>query len=125
MKDHVTILGVIYIALNSIGLLVALIVFVAVTGGGIISQDPNAMRITAIVGTAIAAFFVLFSLPGVLAGLGLIWFKPWGRILALVLAVLNIVNVPFGTALAVYSFWVLLNDETSALFSTPAEKRWE
>ena len=101
MKQHVTMLGVIYIALNSIGLLAALIVFVAVTGGGLISQDPDAMRVTAIVGTSIATFLTILALPGIIAGFGLIKFKSWARILTLILAALNILNIPFGTALGI------------------------
>ena len=122
MKQHVTILGVIHIALSSLGLLVAIIVFVAVAGGGLISQDPEAMRVTAIVGTSIAAFFTLLSLPGIIAGFGLIKLKPWARILVLVLAVLNLLNIPFGTLLGIYSLWVLLNQETVALFAGASAK---
>ncbi len=117
MKQHVTILGVIHIAFSSMGLLAALIVFVSVTGGGLISQDADAMRITAIVGTSIAAFLTLLSLPGILARFGLIKHKPWARILVLILAVLNLMNIPFGTALGVYSFWVLLDQDTVAMFA--------
>ncbi len=117
MKQHVTILGVIHIAFGALGLLGALIVFVSVTGGGLISQDPDAMKVTAIVGTSIAAFLTLISLPGIIAGFGLIKLKPWARILVLVLAVVNLLNIPFGTALGIYSFWALLNEETVAMFA--------
>lgn len=42
-----------------------------------------------------------------------------GRFGALVLAVPNLVVVPFGTALSVYAFWVLLNDEARSEFGRP------
>ena len=35
---------------------------------------------------------------------------------ALVLAVVNLFVLPFGTALAIYTFWVLLHNEARALF---------
>jgi hypothetical protein len=117
VKSHVTVLGVIHIALGSLGLLAAGIVFVAVFGGGLISGDPHAMFVTSIVGGSIAAFLGLLSLPGVICGFGLIKLKSWARVLALVLAVLNLPNVPLGTALGIYSFWVLLNQETELVFS--------
>ena len=37
-------------------------------------------------------------------------------LLALGLAVLNLFVLPFGTALAIYAFWVLLHNESRALF---------
>ena len=43
MRTHLTILAAIYIALGSIGVLIALIVFVSVAGGGLISGDPQAI----------------------------------------------------------------------------------
>ena len=59
-------------------------------------------------------------------GLGLIWTgraldrrKTAGRLSALILAVPNLVVVPFGTALSVYAFWVLLNDEARNEFGRP------
>jgi len=43
---------------------------------------------------------------------------------AIALAVTNLVIVPFGTALAVYTFWVLMNDDARREFDgrprTPA-----
>jgi hypothetical protein len=34
-----------------------------------------------------------------------------------VLGIINLVNIPFGTALGIYTIWVLTNKETEALFS--------
>jgi uncharacterized membrane protein len=46
--------------------------------------------------------------------------SPAGRMTALVLAVANLVIVPFGTALGIYTFWVLLNDDARVEFGRPA-----
>ncbi len=43
-----------------------------------------------------------------------------GRALALVAALPNLVLVPFGTALGVYTFWVLLNDDARRQFGRPS-----
>ena len=42
-----------------------------------------------------------------------------GRLLALIFAVLNLLFVPFGTALGIYTFWVLLNDDARREFGRP------
>lgn len=46
--------------------------------------------------------------------------KPRARMRALTLAILNLFFLPFGTALAVYAFWVLLTDETRRAFESDA-----
>jgi len=54
-------------------------------------------------------FFVLAkAAAGFAAGWGLLQREPWARVLALILAFLDLINVPFGTALGVYTLWVLL-----------------
>jgi hypothetical protein len=54
-------------------------------------------------------FFVLAkSAAGFFSGWGLLNREPWARILALVLGFLALIHVPFGTALGVYTLWVLL-----------------
>jgi hypothetical protein len=58
----------------------------------------------------------LLSLPEVIAGFALLKFKEWGRILALIVAVLNVIWFPFGTALSIYTFVILLNTENTELF---------
>jgi len=50
-------------------------------------------------------------------GAGLRRRRSWARPVALVLALLNLFFLPFGTALAVYAFWVLLTDETRRTFA--------
>jgi hypothetical protein len=45
--------------------------------------------------------------------------RPAGRRWALVLAVPDLLAVPFGTALSIYAFWVLLNDEARREFGRP------
>ena len=49
-------------------------------------------------------------------GLGLLSYRPWARILTLVLSVFLLIHIPFGTALGFYGFWVLLSKETLPLF---------
>ena len=42
--------------------------------------------------------------------------RPYGRILALALSVLNLLVLPFGTALGIYGLWALLTEEGRRLF---------
>ena len=116
MDRHITILGVLHIANSALGIIAAIIVFTIVTGAGILSGDPEAMTITAIVGSAIALFLLVLSLPGIIGGIGLLQRREWARILVLVVGFLNLLNVPIGTVLGVYTIWVLLKEDTGTIF---------
>jgi hypothetical protein len=48
------------------------------------------------------------SVVGLLTGWGLLERQLWARTLAIVLACFNLINPPFGTALGIYTLWVLL-----------------
>lgn len=123
MRDHVRILGMLHIVFGSLGLLGALIVLFIFGGiAGIVglSNEPDAhvaAPILGLIGGAICILVLVLSLPGLIAGIGLLKFQPWARILTIVLSAINLLNVPFGTALGVYGLWVLLQQETERLFA--------
>jgi hypothetical protein len=52
------------------------------------------------------------GLLGVIAGWGLLDRQPWARILAIVLAVFTLFHLVLGTALGIYTLWVLLPGES-------------
>ena len=116
MKQHVNVVGALYIVMGTLRLGVAFFAFVAIIGGGLISGDPEAMLVTSIVAPLVGLFLLLLSVPGIVGGIGLIKGKSWARYLVMVLAVFNLLDFPIGTAISLYSFWVLLQDETGLLF---------
>ena len=58
-------------------------------------------------------FFALLLLAkgaaGVIAGIGLMQRADWSRMLAIVVGCVSLLSLPFGTALGVYTLWVLLS----------------
>jgi hypothetical protein len=124
MTTHVKVVAVLYLFLSTFGLLAALAVSMAFgVAGGIVNAnaDPNeaaiALPIIGLTGTMLVAFLVLTSLPGLIAGVGLLKVRPWARILAIVVAIINLIHIPIGTAVGIYALWVLLNKDTERLFS--------
>jgi hypothetical protein len=124
MDTHVRVLGVIYIALGVLGLMGAALMLIGFGGvAGIISSsaDPDeaalAIPILSIVGTALVIFLFAFSLPSVVTGIGLLYFKPWARVLGIVLSAVSLLGFPWVTILGVYGLWVLFSKETERLFS--------
>lgn len=58
----------------------------------------------------LAIIFVISAALRFIAGGGLLKLEPWGRIFALVMAFLDLIHIPLGTALGVYTLYVLLPD---------------
>lgn len=117
MEQHLTILGVIHIAWSAMGILAALVVFMAVAGGGMLSGDIEVMTITTTIGTIVSFFLLIINLPGLIGGIGILKRFQWARILTLVIGFLYLLIIPFGTMLGIYTAWVLLNDDTRRLFA--------
>lgn len=55
----------------------------------------------------IGGVFMVIAVAGALAGWGLMDRRPWARMLAIVLGVLALFKIPLGTALGIYTLWVL------------------
>ena len=55
-----------------------------------------------------------------IAGVGLLYFKAWARIVGIVLSAIALLGFPWGTILGVYGLWVLFNKQTEQLFSRSA-----
>ena len=118
MEKHVTLLAIINIVFGAIGILIGLFLLVVIICGGLISGDPQAMTVTGIVGTTLCGFFLLFSVPEVIGGIGLLKRRGWAKILVLIIGILDLANIPIGTAIGIYTIWVLLNEKTAQLFTT-------
>jgi hypothetical protein len=122
METHVRVLGILHIVLSSLGILAALIVLLVFGGiAGVVGATGDADAVSAIpilgtIGGIIAAVVLALSVPGIIAGVGLLQHREWARILTIVLSALDLINVPFGTALGIYGLWVLLQARTIPLF---------
>jgi hypothetical protein len=116
MKQHISVVGALHIGMGALGILAAIIVFVVLVGVGALADDPDGTRILAFIGTVTAFFLLAISVPGIIGGIGLLQEKPWARILVLILAGFNLFNIPIGTAVGIYTIWVLLQEETAQLF---------
>ena len=55
----------------------------------------------------IAISSVVMGAIGVLVGYGLLTRQPWARVLAMIFGIVSLIKIPFGTALGIYTLWVL------------------
>jgi hypothetical protein len=124
MDTHVRVLGVLNIAMGVIGLIVAALMLIGFGGAaGIISAAADAdeaamaIPILSVVGSVLVAVIFAFSLPSVIVGIGLLYFKPWARIVGIVLSAIALLGFPWVTILGIYGLWVLFSKETERLFA--------
>jgi len=120
LQLHVPVVGWLLIVGHAIFLLVGLFVFVLLTGIGIASGEREAMTILTTVGTAVGLLLVVLGITGLVAGAGLLARKSWARILAIVVGILALVNFPIGTAIGVYTLFVLMQDAATEYFAPQA-----
>jgi hypothetical protein len=123
MEQHVKILGTLHIVFGSLGILLALgllLLFGGIAGLVGVSHysSDTSISVPILGGVGAFIFFVLLalSLPGVIAGIGLLQFRSWARVLTIVLSVFDLIHVPFGTALGIYGLWVLLSQDSERMF---------
>jgi len=122
MDQHVKILGVLHIILGGFGVLAAIVVFAVFGGlagfmGGVCTEDVNVgAPVLWVLGIGITVIILVLSVPGIIIGIGLMQFRPWARIAGIVLSALDLLHVPFGTAVGIYGLWALLQPQTEALF---------
>ena len=124
MQTHVKVLAWLHIVFGGLLILagvVALLFFGGLAGiVGISDQTPDARIAVPILGGIGGLVFVVMmvlALPGIIAGVGLLKFAPWDRIVTIVLSALHLLSVPIGTAIGIYGLWVLTKRETEALFA--------
>jgi hypothetical protein len=116
MQTHMRVIAVIHFVMAGGLVLAAIVVTLAVAGGGLLSGDPHAIGVTSAVAFGINVILLTLAAPGLLAGFGLLGLRAWARPLSIVLGVLHLPGFPFGTAFGVYSLWALMSPDTAALF---------
>jgi hypothetical protein len=123
VNTHVDFVGVLFIVW---GLLIALIgVSTLALGIGAVaviatSQSGGsqmAATLTAGLFLALAIIAILWGVAHVVVGVPLRQHKAWARLTALVLGSVDLVLLPFGTALGVYTLWTLLTERGKSCFA--------
>ena len=124
MKSHVDFLGILFIVWGlltvvvgvstlALGVGAATLITSASRGGG----GQVAAGITAAAFTALAFMAILWGAAHVLVGVPLRRCTPWSRLTALMLGSVDLLLLPYGTALGVYALYVLLREDGKRLFT--------
>jgi hypothetical protein len=114
VAEHVHLLAILWFVDGALLLIPAVIM--AVLAGIVTSPlalhgvDNVALVLVPGIFMILCVIFLIFAALRFITGWGLLKLAPWGRIFALVMAFLDLLHVPLGTALGVYTLFVLLPD---------------
>ena len=121
MLAHVDFLGVLFIiwgllttlvGVSTLALGVAAAALITSRGGG----SQFAAGVTAAAFTTLAIMAIVWGAVHVIVGVPLRRRYAWARLVALMLGSVDLLLLPYGTALGVYALWVLLNEKGKAVF---------
>ena len=108
ISGHIRLLGIFWIALSAFRLVPGLALTALFRYGAFGWMPPDVPLFVPGLLRSIGGMLLAGALIGVVAGWGLLERRPWARMLAIVLGCFNLVDMPFGTALGIYTMWVLL-----------------
>jgi hypothetical protein len=106
IAGHLRLLGILWLALSAFRLVPGLVLLVMVDHG--MFRTEGAPSFLGPLMEGIAAVLLILALAGAVAGWALLAKQPWARMMAIVLGGVNLIDIPFGTVLGIYTFWVLL-----------------
>jgi hypothetical protein len=124
LEHHLHIVGILWIALGALFAIPALLLLLFGTSARVILHRQDFLPgILPLLLSIAAGTLLVLAAGGICVGVGLMQHHPWARIAALILGVLALFHPPFGTALGIYTLWVLLADENSSEYNYLARSR--
>ncbi len=117
MKNNITIIGAIHIAWGLLGMFTALILHIVLGSAGMITGDYEVQRILGVIASGISFPLFALGIPAIVGGIGLLKTRSWARVLLLAYSFINLLYIPFGTVLGIFTIKFLLDKETVELFA--------
>jgi len=130
VREHVRLVGILWMAYSALHvvaglalLIVAQVIFGRLSGGIHIPNGPPPevtvwlRPLLSLIGWLILAK----AAAGFFAGWGLLQREGWARVVALVMGFIALLNVPIGTALGIYTLWVLLPTQSDEEYKALAQ----
>jgi len=119
MENHIRALGIVFVVFGIMGFLGASIVAIIFIGGGlageIVTDEPIVSLIIGSFGIVIVSIILIFSIPKVIVGYGLIKGCSWSYLFGIIISIISLFDLPFGTAAGIYGLWVLTKEESKQM----------
>lgn len=115
MDRHITLAGALNLAIGILGILVVIAGSVMLGMIGYYITDPHAARIAMFAGSVGLTFLAIVAMAQIVGAAGLLKRRSWSRVMMMVVSAFNLIRFPLGTALGIYTIWVLIQDETKSI----------
>jgi hypothetical protein len=118
LQRHLHIVGILWIALGALFALPGVVALLLGTSAHLIIHREELMPgILPLLVAMAGGMLLILAVGGIYVGVGLMQHRPWARVAAIILGVLALFHPPFGTALGIYTLWVLLADENGSEYN--------
>ena len=115
IAGHIRLLGILWLAISALRLIPGLILVAIGSARLFPSEAPQFVQVIL---PGLGMLFLILAGIGIAAGWGLLAHQPWARMLAIIFGALSLIDIPFGTALGIYTLWVLLPAESEQEYKT-------
>lgn len=126
-ESQVDLVGVLYLVWGGLTILIgASTLALGMAAASLITAAAEAGRgqfaasLTAATFSIFAVIAMLWGAGHIIVGVQVRRRTHWSRLAALLLGSVDLLLLPYGTALGVYALWVLLHEEAKHLFDVPA-----
>jgi hypothetical protein len=116
MSTHIKILAWLQIAYGLLSALGAMAVFGGTMIGAAYVGSFKESALVGLLGGFASVFLFAIAAFHLIAGWGLLRRMPWARIVTIILGLISLLKFPIGTALGIYTLWVLLSKDGAAQF---------
>ena len=125
VQEHIHLLGILWLAISAFNAVGGVILYIIANTlfahlhemGGPGPSGAGTAFLRPLL-SVVAILILAKAACGFIAGWGLLHRESWARAAALVLAFLALFNVPFGTAIGIYTLWVLLPGPSQQEYET-------
>jgi hypothetical protein len=108
IAGHVRLLGILWIALSAFRLVPGVVLTTFFQHGFPFPGAESIPEFVPALMRTVGSLFVIGGVLGIAAGVGLLQHQSWARMAAIILGALGLMDMPFGTALGIYTLWTLL-----------------
>lgn len=118
IDSHKKVLGILYVVSGTLTIfgMLMLNAFLSIIFSFAFSEaDPNDRKVMELVMSIVQYVpifvIIIFAIPTLIAGIGLLIHKPWATLVALIIGCLKLFSFPIGTAIGIYAIWVYSEDQ--------------
>lgn len=118
LDGHKRVLGILYLVSAGFTLLVLLLINTLLNlifSFAFSDIDPDEQRVVELVMTLVQYIpllvIVVYCIPSIIAGFGLLAKKSWATLMAMILGCFKLFSFPIGTAIGVYAIWIFAEEQ--------------